>query len=112
MTFFNMHSAGLKILATHRLISDIKNFDETDFLRRAEQSFNVTRIDSLEALTKRWAEEKTTVFGIVLSGGMYTFEAKNAAGQLDVPVLHQAWIGGVLAITENQGRYVKRLRYM
>src|SRR5260370_25804697 len=62
MMFVNMHSPGLKILATHRLISDIENFDETDFLRRAEQAFNVTRIDSLEALTNRWAEEKSTIF--------------------------------------------------
>ena len=112
MMFVNMHSPGLKILATHRLISDLKNFDEPDFLRRAEQTFYVTRIDSLEALTNRWAEGKTTVFGIVLSGGMYTFEAKNAAGQLDVPVLHQALIGGVLGITEEQVREGKHLRYM
>jgi len=112
MMFVNMHSPGLKILATHRLISDLENFDETDFLRRAEKAFTVTRIDSLETLTNRWAEEKPAVFGISLPGGMYIFEARNAAGQLDLPVLHQALIGGVLGITEDQVREGKHLRYM
>src|SRR6266446_843138 len=51
MTFVNMHSPGLKILATHRLISDLENFNEAGFLRRAESAFRVQRIASLEKLT-------------------------------------------------------------
>jgi uncharacterized protein (DUF1015 family) len=112
MTFVNMHSAGLKILATHRLISDLPNFNESDFLRRAEQEFHVERLDSIETLTERWASGKPGVFGIVIPGGIYVFEAKNADGQLDVPLLHQALIGGVLGITEEQVRDGKHLRYM
>jgi uncharacterized protein (DUF1015 family) len=112
MTFVNMHSPGLRILATHRLICDLDNFDEPDFLRRAEQAFHVERIDSIEALTNRWAESKPGVFGIVVPGGMYIFEAKNPEAQLDVPVLHKSLIGGVLGITEDQVRDGKHLRYM
>jgi len=112
MTFVNMHSPGLKILATHRLICDLKNFDEPNFLRRAEQAFHVERIDSIEALTKRWAESKPGVFGIVVAGGMYIFEAKNREADLDVPVLHKSLIGDVLGITEEQVRDGKHLRYM
>src|SRR5260221_5562645 len=58
MTFVNMHSPGLKILATHRLISDLEGFDETAFLRRAETAFRVERIESLENLTGRWARAR------------------------------------------------------
>jgi uncharacterized protein (DUF1015 family) len=112
MTFVNMHSPGLKILATHRLISDLDNFDEPAFLRRAEQLFQVTRVESLEAITNRWADGKPAVFGIVVAGGTYIFEAKNAEGQLDVPVLHKSLIGGVLGITEEQVRDGKHLRYI
>jgi uncharacterized protein (DUF1015 family) len=112
MTFVNMHSPGLKILATHRLICDLDNFDEPDFLRRAEQTFRVGRIDSLESLTNRWAESKPGVFGIVVPGGMYIFEAKKPEAELDVPVLHKSLIGGVLGITEDQVRDGKHLRYI
>jgi uncharacterized protein (DUF1015 family) len=112
MTFVNMHSPGLRILATHRLISDLDRFDEPDFLRRAEQAFHVERIDSTEALTNRWAESKPGVFGIVVPGGMYIFQAKNPEAQLDVPVLHKSLIGGVLGITEEQVREGKHLRYI
>jgi len=114
MTFVNMHAPGLKILATHRLISDLKDFDESGFLRRAESAFRVERIDSIEKLTKRWAESKPgqCVFGIVMPGGSYIFEAKDPKGQLDVPVLHTALIGGVLGISEEQVRDGKHLRYM
>src|SRR5216684_3775198 len=80
MTFVNMHSPGLKILATHRLISDLKGFVAEDFLRRAEAAFHVERIDSLETLSRRWAESKPGqgIFGVAVPGGLYAFEAKNA----------------------------------
>src|SRR5260221_11682923 len=79
MTFVNMHSPGLKILATHRLISDLPNFKEADFLARSRSAFEVERIDSLEKLTSRWAKSKPGVFGIAVSGGLYVLAAKNAA---------------------------------
>jgi uncharacterized protein (DUF1015 family) len=112
MTFVNMHSRGLKILATHRLISDLPNFDEPDFLRRAGKVFEVERIESLETLTNRWAEGSLGVFGIVVPGGMYIFKTKNPEGNLDVPLLHKSLINGVLGITEEQVRDGKHLRYM
>ena len=47
MTFVNMHSPGLRILATHRLVSglDPAGFPET-FLRSAEGDFHVAEIAS------------------------------------------------------------------
>ena len=114
MTFVNMHSPGLKILATHRLISDLKGFVEEDFLRRAETAFRVERIDSLETLTKRWVDAKPgqCILGVAIPGGLYAFETKNPTSELDVPVLHKSLIGGVLGISEEQVREGKHLRYM
>src|SRR5262249_34914643 len=49
MTFVNMHSPGLKILATHRLVSGIPaDGFPARFLRDAAGSFRVDQIDSLE----------------------------------------------------------------
>jgi uncharacterized protein (DUF1015 family) len=114
MTFVNMHSPGLKILATHRLISDLKGFVAEDFLRRSATAFHVERIDSLETLSRRWVESKPgqCIFGVAVPGGLYTFEVKAATSDLDVPVLHNSLIGGVLGISEEQVREGKHLRYM
>src|SRR5260370_3062062 len=90
----------------------MENYDEPNFLRRAEQVFHIERTDSTEALTSRWAESKPGVFGIVVEGGIYIFEAKKPEAELDVPVLHKSLIGGVLGITEDQVREGKHLRYI
>jgi uncharacterized protein (DUF1015 family) len=112
MTFVNMHSPGLRILATHRLISDLANFDEAAFLRRAEQEFQVERIASVDTVTERWKEGVPGVFGVVVPGGAYIFTVKNAQKELDIALLHKILIGGVLGITEDQVREGKHLRYM
>jgi uncharacterized protein (DUF1015 family) len=109
-----MHSPGLKILATHRLISDLKDFDETGFVTRAEAAFHVERIDSTEKLTDRWKESRPgeCIFGIAMAGGLYMFTAKKPEDQLDVAVLHRGLIGGVLGISEDDVRDGKYLRYV
>ena len=53
MTFVNMHSPGLTILATHRLVSGI---DTASFLERAGADFRVEEIDSLDRLRSAWDE--------------------------------------------------------
>lgn len=41
MTFVNMHSDGLKILATHRVVHGLEEFDAGAFLRAAGEHFRV-----------------------------------------------------------------------
>ncbi|MEO7650737.1 MAG: DUF1015 domain-containing protein, partial [Bryobacteraceae bacterium] len=53
MTFVNMYSLGLKILATHRVVSNLDGFDTTAFFARAEASFTVERLDSSLDLSQR-----------------------------------------------------------
>src|SRR5208283_2631966 len=57
MTFVNMYSPGLRILATHRLVNglDTDGFPES-FLNTAAAEFQVTEIASIAFLTDAWAK--------------------------------------------------------
>src|SRR5690242_19033080 len=64
MTFVNMHSPGLKILATHRLVNGIPADGFPDeFLRTAADDFQVAEIDSVAKLQQIWNEsaDKTVI---------------------------------------------------
>jgi uncharacterized protein (DUF1015 family) len=114
MTFVNMHSPGLKILATHRLVSGIPADGFPDeFLRNAADDFQVAAIDSLDGLGRRWAEcGNRTVIGAAIGDRLYALEARDAADQLDVRILHQRLLGKVLGIGEEAVRDEKHLRYV
>ena len=47
MTFVNMHSPGLKILATHRLVGGVAGFDAGEFIRQAAAGFEVAQVPSI-----------------------------------------------------------------
>src|SRR5207244_7607212 len=42
MTFFNMHSPGLTILPTHRVLANLEGFDSNSFFNRAAEIFDAT----------------------------------------------------------------------
>lgn len=113
MTFVNLHSAGLRILATHRVVHSLSRFDADAFLRAAGQHFQVTPSESLEALRRAWAEQRpdSIRLGVALSGGLYLLEAPRDPGQLDVSFLHQAVLDGLLGLDEADVREQRHLRY-
>ena len=41
MTFVNMHSPGLKILATHRVLRNLEGFDASGVLQKAGSAWTV-----------------------------------------------------------------------
>jgi uncharacterized protein (DUF1015 family) len=113
MTFVNMHSPGLKILATHRVVSGIPNFDAGEFIRQAAAGFEVAQIPSLEALQRVWAESPDrAIIGAAIAARLYLIEARDSAGQLDVGVLHDRLLRGLLGIGEEAVREEKNLRYI
>jgi uncharacterized protein (DUF1015 family) len=113
MTFVNMHSPGLKILATHRVVSGIPNFDAGEFIRQAAAGFEVAQIPSLEALQRVWAESPDrAIIGAAIAARLYLIEARDSAGQLDVGVLHDRLLRGLLDIGEEAVREEKNLRYI
>jgi uncharacterized protein (DUF1015 family) len=122
MTFVNMHSPGLKILATHRLVNGVAGdgFPE-GFLSAAEEHFQVAELDSLDALKRRWAEcGSRTVIGAAIHNRLFALQQRDAvrdasddqAGELDVRILHQRVLGELLGIGEEAVRDEKHLRYM
>jgi uncharacterized protein (DUF1015 family) len=105
MTFVNMHSPGLRILATHRVLTDLPSFDAKAFLKKAGEKFTVLSFDTpgaLKQILEQPALDKIRI-GVAIQGAdaIYLLE-RPRNGQLDVPVLHEDLIHGVLGITAEQ----------
>jgi uncharacterized protein (DUF1015 family) len=114
MTFVNMHSPGLKILATHRLVSGLDAEGLADrFLPAAAAGFQVEEIGSLDGLKRAWDEgEGRTIIGAALGDRLFLLSDRQARGELDVRVLHQRVLGQALGIGEEAVRDEKHLRYI
>jgi len=115
MTFVNLHSPGLKILATHRLVSGLEGFDPAGFLEKAGRNFRVRRLSSLEALRKIWSEPAGQLARIAVRAaaldGIYLLE-RDRGGRLPLEILHQELIQGVLGISEEAVREQRHLQYV
>ena len=112
MTFVNMHSPGLKILATHRLVSGVAGFDAGEFIRQAAAGFEVAQIPNADGLRRAWAESPArAIIGAAIASRLYLIEARDAAGQLDVRILHERLLR-LLGIGEEAVRDEKNLRYV
>ncbi|HKW97174.1 MAG TPA: DUF1015 domain-containing protein [Bryobacteraceae bacterium] len=110
MTFVNMHSPGLKILATHRLVSGIDNFNAADFLARAGRLFQVEEMQSPEQLARAW--NAPGQLGAAIGDRLYLLRAANPSGRLDVSILHEIVLGELLGVGEEAVRTEKNLRYV
>ena len=128
MAFVNTHHGGLVILATHRLIGNLKNFDMAELLAGLEKNFRITeyQFDSHQAKTdakqKMFAQMKAeynsdkNVFGIYSGNNtFYVAVLKNKQvmdsvvpnmssswKSLDVSVLHKLVLEKLLGIGEKQ----------
>ena len=116
MAFVNMHSAGLKILATHRLVSGV---DTVGFLAAAGRDFDVREIASLDELKAAWAASgDRSIIGAAIGDKLYQLEDRTARGALDVRgtldvrTLHEGLLGKALGISEEAVRDEKHLRYI
>ncbi|MBZ5725042.1 MAG: DUF1015 domain-containing protein [Acidobacteriia bacterium] len=114
MTLVNMHSPGVKILATHRLVSGLDPAGLPDaFLRRAAGDFAVEEIDSLDRLKRAWAVAgDRTIIGAAMGSRLFLMAARLGEGGADVRVLHERVLGNLLAIGEDAVREEKHLRYI
>jgi uncharacterized protein (DUF1015 family) len=114
MTFVNMHSPGLQILATHRLVSGIPAQDfPDDFLRSASGDFQVSEVGSLDQLKQAWHDSgDRTVIGAAIDSRLFLLEDRESRDALDVRVLHERLLGKVLGIGEEAVRNEQHLRYI
>jgi uncharacterized protein (DUF1015 family) len=114
MTFVSMHSPGLKILATHRLVSglDPQGFPD-ELLRKAAGDFQVSEIDSVARLQQAWKNSSgRSIIGAAIGERLFFLEARQARGELDVRVLHERILDKLLGIGEKAVREEQYLRYV
>jgi uncharacterized protein (DUF1015 family) len=115
MTFVNMHSPGLRILATHRVLTGIDGFSRETFLQKAGERFTVSKVDSFAALQQMWDQPApdSIRIGVAFAGSdpVWLLE-RPRNGELDVAVLHRDLIGASLGIPEEAVRDEKHIRYI
>jgi uncharacterized protein (DUF1015 family) len=116
MTFVNMHSPGLRILATHRVVHGLPAFDAADFLKEIHREFRVTRFASLKELRKQWQEPHATTvrIGALLAGDAhaYLLEMARNPGDLDVRILHERILKEHLGLDEAAVRGGSHIEYV
>ncbi|MGQ9632711.1 MAG: DUF1015 domain-containing protein [Bryobacteraceae bacterium] len=112
MTFVNLHSPGLRILATHRLVGEA---DAETFLKAAASEFRLAPLAGLASLLDAWKEPHPDVLRIGVAAApdrLYLLEAPREAGTLDVSFLHARILKELLGIGEEDVKNEKRIRYV
>jgi uncharacterized protein (DUF1015 family) len=116
MNFVNMHSPGLKILATHRVVSALNGFKPERLVERASRTFKVTQLGSVDDLRRSWSEPhaREVRIGAVVQGqpGVTLFTTPRSEDTLDVPLLHSALLRDALDISDEAVRDEKHIRYV
>jgi uncharacterized protein (DUF1015 family) len=108
MTFVNMYSPGLKILATHRVLRNLEGFQAAALLAKARASgWSVG-----EGMPTGGASPDTVRIGLVAASRAYVLERDRRDGELDVPVLHTEILGGLLGISEEAVRDERHITYV
>ena len=108
MTFVNMYSPGLKILATHRVLRNVEGFQAPALLAKARASGWSVR----EGMPERGAHADTVRIGLVAASRAYVLERERRDDELDVPVLHTEILGGLLGISEESVRDERYITYV
>jgi len=114
IAYFNMHSPGLRILGTHRVMSALEGLAPETFLAQLGRLFRLAPLESLDALRAAWAEPHPGLvrMGVALGGGLYLAECARGEDSLDVAVLHTQVIEGVLGVSAEAVRTEKYIRYV
>ena len=111
MTFVNMYSPGLKILATHRVLRDLQNLD---LLSKVTSEWAVKKFTGLTELKHAMNSPapQSVRIGVVTAKEAVLLSRPRKDGELDVPVLHQEILGNWLGIGEDAVREEKYIQYV
>jgi uncharacterized protein (DUF1015 family) len=118
MTFVNIHSPGLRILAAHRVLGGLAGFDPAAALESIRAKFSVDELSGGPADVRRRFDEphpEMVRIGLVLRGDpkAYLVTRPRQPGELDLHMLHQDLIEGVLGVTPDSVRDQKvDIRYV
>ena len=114
MTFVNMYSPGLKILATHRVLHDLADFTIDGLRSKATGAWSAKTFESRDQLKRELnsASPQTVRIGAVTAAGALLLTRPRRDGELDVPVLHQEILRKWLGISEDAVREEKYIDYV
>jgi uncharacterized protein (DUF1015 family) len=107
MTFVNMNSPGLEILATHRVTHELNGAALEKIPAR-----HLNSLDELRQIFQTKAPGKVRIGLVSRSGEISLYERQRKPGELDVKILHDELLGGVLGISEEAVREEKHLEYV
>jgi uncharacterized protein (DUF1015 family) len=111
MTFVNTHSPGLEILATHRVLSGLADFSPLRFAN-AIQARRLANMEELKQTFRNAAPGKIRIGLALAPGEIRLYERDRKPGELDVRVLHEELLAGVLGISEEAVREQKHIEYV
>ncbi len=111
MTFVNMHSPGLEILATHRVVRGLARFDQASFQGQI-RGRRLNSVDQLRELFRAPAPGQIRIGIALRTGEVWLYERERKPGELDVKVLHEELLAGRLGIGEEAVRDEKHLEYV
>lgn len=115
MTFVNMNSPGLRILATHRLVNNLASFSLAPLLDRVGRFASVERVSFEQTKPVLTRPDPGVIrLGIAVPGesDLYLVSHKRTPGDLDVRFLHDRILGDSLGISEEAVREEKYLGYV
>jgi uncharacterized protein (DUF1015 family) len=107
MTFVNMNSPGLEILATHRVLKGIS----AELVNRIPAR-PLASLDELKQVFRNAAPNKIRIGMALGSGEIRLYERDRKPGELDVKVLHQELLGAALGISDEAVREQKHIEYV
>ena len=111
MTFVNMNSPGLEILATHRVVRGLNGFDALKFAAQI-QARKLGSLDELRRVFQVPAAANIRIAIASRSGEIYLYERHRKPGELDVTVLHQQLLGSLLGISDEAVREERNIEYV
>ena len=114
MTFVNMHSPGLKILATHRVLRNLSFFKEADFLQHVRAPWAAEKTESAAALKEALATPKAQIIqiGLATKRSFWLLHRPRRTDEMDVTVLHHEILHGWLGLSEADVREEKHIHYV
>src|SRR5215831_7217220 len=112
MTFFNMHSPGLTILPTHRVLANLPRFDPKIFFGRAAEFFDLSKGDRVTIGVFVHGELSFLQLKPDLDLARLMPDLSESQRGLDVVVLHRLLLEQCLGITEEAVKKESYITYV
>lgn len=112
MTFFNMHSPGLTILPTHRVLSNLPSSDAGTLFERAAEFFEVSKGDRPTIGVFLHGELSHLQLKADLNLAAFMPDLSEKQRTLDVVILHRLILERCLGITEDAVKKESYITYV